>query len=525
MRVDFNVAPITEGVIALRRDALADWAADESAGDAAKDVRHDIANVARDKELTQCSEQAANAATQIEFDVTRDESWAFFIPEAALSQLGCYYVGEEWSLRYKPPSDLLNTLRELEIPRVYGDDAPWGVVYDAAAARGSAFGVEAEPREVSLCGGFYLQFPAGLFNFIESMRELDAYAYAVFPKNDVLGVVVDTQVGAQGMASGGRVDVVRRQSRSSTEPVLTSYGTGRRLEDSDAPRAVRFGWIISAGDRLLPSLKTQLALVSVPAWTDKLEVTVTTGWLDRWGRQHNAQTMAPMEIKLPPDFSAFDSIFRSHGWVTPAPQIQDEAIDDDIYVIVGEDARILIPGFRLWRSTSVTLGAQPADRIRVLPNMEGIIAEFLPVRLPSAKYKARSEVSAEQQDWSSSAQSDASSAPPAGETETTQDRAGQDTAPSGQEVAEACDLGDVPDQTLRNVLQKTMQARSVRLRVWTSEGVALATKRVCVMYDPKRQLVQRLAEREDLRHERERRAVLGSDAAAKEAKEKEGEER
>jgi hypothetical protein len=37
-------------------------------------------------------------------------------------------------------------------------------------------------------------------------------------------------------------------------------------------------------------------------------------------------------------------------------------------------------GDRLWRSTEVTLGSQQADRIVVLPNMEGIVAHFDCVR-------------------------------------------------------------------------------------------------------------------------------------------------
>ena len=37
---------------------------------------------------------------------------------------------------------------------------------------------------------------------------------------------------------------------------------------------------------------------------------------------------------------------------------------------------IVIPGARLWRSTRVTIGAQRADRIEVMPDMQGVIAHF-----------------------------------------------------------------------------------------------------------------------------------------------------
>ncbi|MCA1600806.1 MAG: hypothetical protein LC776_03855 [Acidobacteria bacterium] len=57
-------------------------------------------------------------------------------------------------------------------------------------------------------------------------------------------------------------------------------------------------------------------------------------------------------------------------------------MDANLKVSACEKAKILIPGSRLWRSATVTLGAQKADRITVLPNMEGIIAEFAEVEIP-----------------------------------------------------------------------------------------------------------------------------------------------
>lgn len=47
---------------------------------------------------------------------------------------------------------------------------------------------------------------------------------------------------------------------------------------------------------------------------------------------------------------------------------------------VGYAGDVVLTGGRLWRSTEVTLGSQKADRITVLPNMEGIIASFTCVR-------------------------------------------------------------------------------------------------------------------------------------------------
>jgi hypothetical protein len=45
-------------------------------------------------------------------------------------------------------------------------------------------------------------------------------------------------------------------------------------------------------------------------------------------------------------------------------------------VVAGERAHIVIPGTHLWRSPKVTLGNRVAAGITVLPDMNGIIAEF-----------------------------------------------------------------------------------------------------------------------------------------------------
>ena len=122
-------------------------------------------------------------------------------------------------------------------------------------------------------------------------------------------------------------------------------------------------------------------------------------------------------------------------------------MDQRIFVKSGGRTRILIPGSRLWRSASVTLGAQLADRIRVLPNMEGIIAEFFEVDLPYAAYNPRRSN-------------------------------GQLPGINTDELEPNCSLDDTELSDL--------SARPVRLRVWTSEGVATAIRSICVVYDPRK---------------------------------------
>jgi hypothetical protein len=177
-----------------------------------------------------------------------------------------------------------------------------------------------------------------------------------------------------------------------------------------------------------------LALISVPAWTDRLDIKISVGWLDRSGSPKLDPEEFDLSVAVPPSYEVFDSIFRHGAEVKLGPTIRDNEMDRAIYVRAGQRARILIPGARLWRSAAVTLGAQSATRIRVLPNMEGLIAEFDTVD-PSFDAK-----------------------PKAGESDPCQ---AQVRAPDGREL----------------------WVRPTRLRVWTSEGMAKAKRSICVVFD------------------------------------------
>ena len=301
------------------------------------------------------------------------------------------------------------------------------------------------------CG---FQVPSGFFNFAERLSGLDAYSYAIFPKNDVVGVLAETSAMLAGAAAGtGFLGIGSRRSESKTVSVLVGYGDGKGSDpdnrNTEGIDTIAFGWVISARGDMEPTSKNQLALVSVPAWTNELHLTVHTGWLDRESHPlNNGRDKFTVTIPVPPDYEAFDSIFRGDAWVTQGPRIYDNKMDKEISVRAGDGVKILIPGSRLWRSASVTLGAQLATRIRVLPNMEGIIAEFPLVDLPHAAYNDELDAV------------DNSDADAVGGLQ-------QDKGPDCRPF-------------------EPLESRPVRLRVWTSEGVIKARRPVCVYYDPEK---------------------------------------
>ena len=138
--------------------------------------------------------------------------------------------------------------------------------------------------------------------------------------------------------------------------------------------AVEFGWVIGGQGRMESTQKSGLALVSVPAWTNELSVHVDTGWVRGSGALAVTGSY-DFTVPIPPDYEAFDA-FVGGSRVRHEPRISNDLVARHQVLEACDDVSIIIPGFRLWRSTVVTLGSQVATRITVLPNMRGIIAKF-----------------------------------------------------------------------------------------------------------------------------------------------------
>ncbi len=244
-------------------------------------------------------------------------------------------------------------------------------------------------RACDLAGQSFL-VNASLYNFIRAVAQVDAYSYAVFPRGDVEGVLSDATLAAaarlgEGDAGGPGLGGFLRSQTAGAEPVVINFAGGQSSDAFD------FGWAIVRPGIQEPMQVSQLVLVSVPAYLDELNLSVDVGWLGR-GATRIGGGPGPVDIKvvLPPDYEALDTLVvggtRRHG-----PVIDESQVCGDIAVTACKDADILIAGERLWRSTSVTLGAQTADRITVMPDMRGIVASFEPVDLPPAGEDERAQ--------------------------------------------------------------------------------------------------------------------------------------
>ena len=219
--------------------------------------------------------------------------------------------------------------------------------------------------------------PSGYFNFIESVFRTDAYTYALFPKSEIWGVLAEQNLdlagsisGALGGAGSGGANLSVSTGEKSFQAAPRTVG----FADATPGGTVDFGWVISGRGALQSTQKSGLALVSVPAWTNELAVHVDTGWVDDRGEMTTTRSY-DFPVPIPPDYEAFDA-FVGGSRIRHEPRISNDLMGWPQPIEACDDVSIIIPGFRLWRSTVVTLGGETAKRIMVLPNMRGVVAKF-----------------------------------------------------------------------------------------------------------------------------------------------------
>lgn len=237
----------------------------------------------------------------------------------------------------------------------------------------------------------------------ESERNKFLFSYAVTPRESSqqlasssrLAVAEQIRASAFGGADGTGIEAGAGRSSLFSEyaqilerrPVVVGIAShpDESSLDSTENKSAQLGWLIgpklTVGPdglttyRHLPSQNSLSALVSAPSWWRRAVIEIESGWLDNEGAIIGVPAKISYPIALPGDQEEITSALLLGG-KRPAPSV--ESIEP-MRVKVGEEAKLLIEGQNLWRSTVVTIGAQRSKRIFVLPNMKGIIAEFDPI--------------------------------------------------------------------------------------------------------------------------------------------------
>jgi hypothetical protein len=249
-------------------------------------------------------------------------------------------------------------------------------------------------------------------------RAIEVYSYSITPKNlaQRISTTSDTRDAIQALLSARQIAnerdmsalVQSLQQRASysraiqSHPVVVGFGIASKptasinqsppLGSKDPP-VTQFGWVVApqlqAGnenERIQTDRQYPLAaVISVPAWWRSVRLSIETCWVSREDIHRHARfegcnkgekpAVENHVVRLP---GAIQELSRKLGFdVLQEPRLEGQTNPGNrLRIQVGRPADILLKGGRIWRSTEVTLGAQKADEIVVLPNMEGLVARF-----------------------------------------------------------------------------------------------------------------------------------------------------
>ena len=259
-------------------------------------------------------------------------------------------------------------------------------------------------------------------------RDNEIFVYNVDPRNYLQRISTSAQADQDAVAFGaaGRAGVSGeigqaaaawqgRQGRTALEiedhplilPVLegnSSTGRGGR-----SPYAISFGWVIapkvlpgSAGLMQVDGTYSLSAVVSMPSWWRTLRAQYVMCWLDyekidkkidametqRW----TAESIDSLCPRVTPDAPAAPIKDNNRKVIVRLPHVPPQisaklgfdTLDGPRLaeqqgvspLVAGFPGDLSLEGERLWRSPSVFLNSQKADRIEVRPDMRGIVAHF-----------------------------------------------------------------------------------------------------------------------------------------------------
>ena len=259
-----------------------------------------------------------------------------------------------------------------------------------------------------------LKFERGLMSFVEEFWERPveeeaeerAYAYVVTPKesaqrlsnrfdvhaSQLLAASIGgaIPVGSASASAGWQKEIERLAETIERRPTVVGIAKHSGKEHAE------FGWLIgprkvsaSSEDirfQHLPARHSLSALLSVPAWWQEAGVEIRAYWLDSEGKAGDSalpggKDAVRFTMRLPGDPSIITERLQRKTQRRSGPIVFTHLMPP-VYLQEGQPASVLIPGRDLWRSTVVTIGSNKSNRITVLPNMEGIIADFPDIKKP-----------------------------------------------------------------------------------------------------------------------------------------------
>jgi hypothetical protein len=173
-------------------------------------------------------------------------------------------------------------------------------------------------------------------------------------------------------------------------PLVVAYSDGKK-----------FGWIVGPRFELgrhgkpvfnqtTVQRSVQASLV-VPGATRKLRIPYETCWIGLDGKETCDATGKSFEASLPGDDAAIttrllaDTGTRRLPYVEPPINARNQR---QVYRLQANNpGELVIRGANLWRNPAVFIGGQPAETVKVLPDMSGLRVRIDKVVMPPAKAK------------------------------------------------------------------------------------------------------------------------------------------
>ncbi|MDQ3830252.1 MAG: hypothetical protein M3361_13330, partial [Candidatus Tectomicrobia bacterium] len=237
----------------------------------------------------------------------------------------------------------------------------------------------------------------------ELKKEQRSYAYATTPielaqrVSNELSAVTTADIAlrlANQQGELGWVDEIKR-TMEAIERFPLIVGFADRVKDTGRDVA-RFGWVF--GPRLQSNTNTLehpvasyevSADVSIPGWWPKISLELRTGWVANW-HEVNGLTqvlrdasgrrfIVPMPLMTPPDVESLTEALTRKilgPWGHSPPQVSVYNVFPQSVSACMNNVTFVIEGNNLWRDPEVYWEGIRGEKIRLLPGMRGITADF-----------------------------------------------------------------------------------------------------------------------------------------------------
>lgn len=245
-------------------------------------------------------------------------------------------------------------------------------------------------------------------------KALEIYAYGATPKESVQRIAdvasrregLQLALGLQALAGNVGVSTLTNFMQVNEgvfnalkrQPLVVGFGHSNanvsnrtNAADGEISRA-DFGWIIgprfgSTADGKQANFRHEVkqnglsAVVSIPGWWDKAELVINRYWVDGTGKFPTASAAGPrgklsqIRYSITVPSSSDDALGILTG--DSLMRVQLERPDEAAWQVrIGSPAEIIIRGKNLWRNPQVRLGSQFASDVKIMPDMEGVVAIF-----------------------------------------------------------------------------------------------------------------------------------------------------